>query len=91
MPDTAVSADTKVYFDVDHAFIDHLNGDCLDWAAMDIDALQQSLRAGTLTNVAQVVILLGCAFAIDRTGRRDRKSTRLNSSHVRLSRMPSSA
>jgi putative MFS transporter len=33
-------------------------------------SLEQSLRAGTLTNVAQVVILLGCAFAIDRTGRR---------------------
>jgi putative MFS transporter len=32
--------------------------------------LDQSLRAGTLTNVAQVVILLGCAFVIDRTGRR---------------------
>lgn len=32
--------------------------------------LEQSLRAGTLTNVAQVVILLACAFAIDRTGRR---------------------
>jgi len=33
-------------------------------------SLGQALRAGTLTNVAQVVILLGCAFAIDRTGRR---------------------
>ena len=33
-------------------------------------SLDQSLRAGTLTNVAQVVILLGCAFAIDRLGRR---------------------
>ena len=33
-------------------------------------SLEQSLRAGTLTNVAQVIILLGCAFAIDRTGRR---------------------
>jgi putative MFS transporter len=33
-------------------------------------SLSQALRAGTLTNVAQVVILLGCAFAIDRTGRR---------------------
>jgi putative MFS transporter len=33
-------------------------------------SLSQSLRAGTLTNVAQVAILLGCAFAIDRTGRR---------------------
>jgi MFS transporter, putative metabolite:H+ symporter len=32
--------------------------------------LDQSLRAGTLTNVAQVGILLGCAFAIDRVGRR---------------------
>ena len=32
--------------------------------------LQQSLRAGTLTNVMQVIVLLGCAFAIDRTGRR---------------------
>jgi putative MFS transporter len=33
-------------------------------------SLGQSLRAATLTNVAQVVILLGCAFAIDRVGRR---------------------
>jgi len=33
-------------------------------------SLDQSLRAGTLTNVAQVVILLGCALAIDRLGRR---------------------
>ena len=33
-------------------------------------SLQQALRAGTLNNVAQVVILLGCAFAIDRIGRR---------------------
>jgi putative MFS transporter len=33
-------------------------------------SLSQALRAGTLTNVAQVVILLGCAFTIDRIGRR---------------------
>jgi putative MFS transporter len=33
-------------------------------------SLGQALRAGTLTNVAQVVILLGCAFTIDRIGRR---------------------
>ena len=33
-------------------------------------SLDQSLRAGTLNNVAQVVILLGCAFTIDRIGRR---------------------
>ena len=32
--------------------------------------IAQSLRAGTLTNVAQVAILLGCAFVIDRIGRR---------------------
>jgi putative MFS transporter len=33
-------------------------------------ALDQALRAGTLNNIAQVAILLGCAFAIDRVGRR---------------------
>jgi putative MFS transporter len=33
-------------------------------------SLDQALRAGTLTNVAQVAILLGCAFVIDRFGRR---------------------
>jgi putative MFS transporter len=33
-------------------------------------SLGQALRAGTLTNVAQVAILLACAFAIDRIGRR---------------------
>ena len=32
--------------------------------------IAQSLRAGTLNNVAQVAILLGCAFVIDRIGRR---------------------
>jgi putative MFS transporter len=33
-------------------------------------SLGDALRAGTLNNIAQVVILIGCAFAIDRTGRR---------------------
>ena len=33
-------------------------------------SLDQALRAGTLTNIAQVAVLLGCAFAIDRIGRR---------------------
>ena len=33
-------------------------------------SLDQALRAGTLTNVAQVAILLVCAFAIDKVGRR---------------------
>ncbi len=32
--------------------------------------LQQSLRAGTLANVAQVIVLIGCAFLIDQVGRR---------------------
>jgi len=33
-------------------------------------SLSESLRAATLTNVAQVALLLGCAFTIDRIGRR---------------------
>jgi putative MFS transporter len=33
-------------------------------------SLDQALRAGTLTNVAQVGILIVCAFAIDKVGRR---------------------
>ena len=32
--------------------------------------LRESLRAASLTNVAQVVLLLGCALSIDRVGRR---------------------
>jgi MFS transporter, putative metabolite:H+ symporter len=32
--------------------------------------LEQSLRAGALTNVMQVLVLLGCAFVVDWTGRR---------------------
>jgi putative MFS transporter len=34
-------------------------------------SLQQSLRAASMTNVAQVAVLLGCAFCIDRIGRRN--------------------
>ena len=30
---------------MDHAFIAHLNGECLDWAAMDSDALQRAMQA----------------------------------------------
>ena len=33
-------------------------------------SLADALRAGTFNNIAQVVILLACAFAIDRVGRR---------------------
>lgn len=35
----------STYFDVDHALIEHLNGECHDWAGMDGDALQRVLRA----------------------------------------------
>jgi putative MFS transporter len=34
-------------------------------------SLQQSLRAASMTNVAQVTVLLLCAFCIDRIGRRN--------------------
>lgn len=37
--------ETKDHFDVDHDFIAHLNGECLDWAGMDGEALQQALQA----------------------------------------------
>jgi hypothetical protein len=35
----------REHFDVDHAFIAHLNGECLDWASMDSEALQRALQA----------------------------------------------
>ena len=42
----AMSPDTaREHFDVDHDFIAHLNGECLDWAGMDVEALQHALRA----------------------------------------------
>lgn len=44
MVDTAELPDTKDHFDVDHDFIAHLNGECLDWAGMDGEALQQALQ-----------------------------------------------
>ena len=45
MVDSVTPEQAKEHFDVDHAFIAHLNGDCLDWAAMDSDALQSALQA----------------------------------------------
>lgn len=42
----AVTADTaREHFDVDQDFISHLNGECLDWAGMDVEALQRELKA----------------------------------------------
>ena len=41
-----MSADVaREHFDVDQDFIAHLNGECLDWAGMDVDALQRELKA----------------------------------------------
>jgi putative MFS transporter len=34
-------------------------------------SLRQSLRAASMTNVAQVAVLIACAFSIDRVGRRN--------------------
>lgn len=38
-------AGAREYFDVDYAFIAHMNGECLDWAGMDNDALQHAIEA----------------------------------------------
>jgi glutathione synthase/RimK-type ligase-like ATP-grasp enzyme len=35
----------REHFDVDHDFVAHLNGECLDWAGMDAAALQRTLQA----------------------------------------------
>lgn len=35
----------REHFDVDQDFIAHLNGECLDWAGMDVQALQDELQA----------------------------------------------
>jgi hypothetical protein len=43
--DPVAPEQAKEHFDVDHAFIEHLNGECLDWAAMDSAALHSALQA----------------------------------------------
>ncbi|MBI5007410.1 MAG: hypothetical protein HZB95_09875 [Nitrosomonadales bacterium] len=40
-----MAEEAKEHFDVDHDFIAHLNGECLDWAGMNGEALQSTLRA----------------------------------------------
>lgn len=45
MVDSITPAGAKEHFDVDHAFIAHLNGECLDWAGMDGEALQREMQA----------------------------------------------
>jgi hypothetical protein len=38
-------AGAKEHFDVDHDFIAHLNGECIEWAGLNDEALQSALRA----------------------------------------------
>ncbi len=45
MVDTVKQLETKEHFDVDYDFIAHLNGECIDWAGMDSDALQAAMQA----------------------------------------------
>ena len=52
---------------------------------------KDALRQVWIGTAAAVAICIGVAIALQEPGQRDRKSTRLNSSHPQLSRMPSSA
>lgn len=45
MVDPVASPDAKEHFDVDYAFIEHLNGECHDWAGMDGEALKHAMQA----------------------------------------------
>ncbi|WP_283744451.1 hypothetical protein [Sideroxydans sp. CL21] len=45
MVDSNSPEETREHFDVDHAFIAHLNGECFDWAGMDNEALQRAIHA----------------------------------------------
>ncbi len=45
MVDSISHEETREHFDVDHAFIAHLNGECLEWAGMDNEALQRAIQA----------------------------------------------
>jgi hypothetical protein len=43
--DSVTSVGEKEHFDVDHDFIAHLNGECIEWAGMHGEALQSTLQA----------------------------------------------
>ena len=45
MVDSVDTDQAREHFDVDHAFIAHLNGECLEWAGMDGEALRRTLQA----------------------------------------------
>ena len=51
----------------------------------------QEVRQNPMPLVLVGICILWLLLASNRTSRADRKSTRLNSSHLKLSRMPSSA
>ena len=67
----------------------HRNLEGFDFSQSSVDAqLIDRLAAMTFTDAAENVVLVGGSG----TGKsQDRKSTRLNSSHIQKSRMPSSA
>ena len=63
-------------------------------ASSSADAIMGTRQAGNLlTKLTWWTggIFIGLAFALSLSSSRDRKSTRLNSSHIQKSRMPSSA
>jgi hypothetical protein len=43
--DSVTFVGDKEHFDVDHDFIAHLNGECIEWAGMNSEALQSALQA----------------------------------------------
>ncbi|OIR17281.1 hypothetical protein GALL_23020 [mine drainage metagenome] len=45
MAESIEPAGAREHFDVDHDFIAHLNGECLEWAWMDGEALQRAMQA----------------------------------------------
>ena len=61
------------------------DGHCIRTIHAEMNALLQCAKQGVSTEGATIYVMMAAAMA------EDRKSTRLNSSHSRASRMPSSA
>ena len=97
----SIPSEFRVQFErlSDHAPILALKGDHLalypydDWCAWEAKVLSVADFASEAEQFAQFVMSHASDCPIDSQGRIlvDRKSTRLNSSHSRASRMPSSA
>ena len=71
-----------------------LNGKVVLYARKDATDQLRKLNAVDITAISRERtddLFIVTVSAVDKTGRRDRKSTRLNSSHIQKSRMPSSA